>query len=29
VNPLDLAKKNLVPVAVGFLATFIVALFLL
>lgn len=29
VNPLDLAKKNLVPVVVGFIATFIFGLFLL
>lgn len=29
VNPLELAKKNLVPVMAGFAATFIVALFLL
>jgi TRAP-type C4-dicarboxylate transport system permease large subunit len=29
VNPLELAKKNFIPVTVGFAATFIVALFLL
>jgi hypothetical protein len=29
VNPLELAKKNLIPVLIGFAATFIVALFLL
>ncbi|HAE63072.1 MAG TPA: hypothetical protein DCG38_12200 [Eubacteriaceae bacterium] len=29
VNPLDLAKRNLIPVAIGFLATFVTALFLL
>jgi hypothetical protein len=29
VNPLELAKKNLIPVLIGFCATFIVALFLL
>ncbi|HCX64964.1 MAG TPA: hypothetical protein DHN33_07130 [Eubacteriaceae bacterium] len=29
VNPLDLAKKNIIPVAAGFFVTFIVALFLL
>lgn len=29
VNPLELAKKNIIPVFVGFAATFIVALFLL
>ncbi len=29
VNPLELARKNLVPVIIGFLATFVVACFLL
>jgi len=29
VNPLELAKKNLIPVLIGFSAMFIVALFLL
>ncbi len=29
VNPLELAKKNLIPVLIGFAATFLVALFLL
>lgn len=29
VNPLELAKKNLIPVIIGFVATFIVALFIL
>lgn len=29
VNPLDLARKNIIPVCIGFLATLIVALFIL
>jgi hypothetical protein len=29
VNPLDLAKRNIVPVVIGFVATFVVGLFLL
>jgi hypothetical protein len=29
VNPLELAKKNIVPVLIGFVATFLVALVLL
>ena len=29
VNPLELARKNLIPVIIGFLATFVVACFLL
>ncbi|MEW9121623.1 MAG: hypothetical protein AB2421_02845 [Thermotaleaceae bacterium] len=29
VNPLDLARKNIIPVSIGFVVTFIVALFLM